>query len=274
MTASRPLAVITGGARRVGRAIALELARAGCDIRFTYRSSKDEAASLRAELELLGAGADSAPLDLDDLAAVERFGRELARGRLDILVHNASIYGPSPYRAPDSGPAEPAPAAHERPESRTSQRGGPWHDDLLRYYRVNAAAPMILSMACAARLAQSDLPGGGAIVALCDIHAMGRPRRGFLPYAASKAALAEMVRTLAVELAPRIRVNGIAPGVVAFPESGDESGPAMQARYLARVPLARSGTPGDAANGVRWLAIEARYVTGEIIRLDGGRWLT
>jgi pteridine reductase len=117
------------------------------------------------------------------------------------------------------------------------------------------------------------MEGGGSIVAMCDIHAMGRPRKEYLAYSMSKAALAEMVQTLARELAPRVRVNGVAPGVVVFAESGADADPAMQKAYLSRVPLGRSGTPEDAARAVRWLAMEATYVTGEIVRLDGGRWL-
>ncbi len=252
---ARPLAVVTGGALRVGRAICLEFARAGCDVHFTYRSSADAARSLIAELKSLGATGEASELELDDLAAVERLGTLVSGGRVDVLVHNASIYGPTEYGAGTLDPAR-------------------LREEIMRYYRVNAAAPMVLSLACAARLTASPLPGGGAIVAMCDIHAMGRPRRGFLPYSASKAALAEMVQTLAVDLAPRIRVNGVAPGVVAFPESGYESDDGMQARYLSRVPLGRSGTPQDAAGTVRWLALEAAYVTGQIVKLDGGRSLT
>jgi pteridine reductase len=136
---------------------------------------------------------------------------------------------------------------------------------------VNAVAPLLLTRGVVALLRESPLAGGGSVVCLCDIHAMGHPRKGFSAYAMSKAALAEMVRGLALELAPRVRVNGIAPGVVAFPESGYESDAAMQERYLKRVPLGRSGTPEDAAGAVTWLALEAAYVTGEIVRVDGGR---
>ena len=89
----------------------------------------------------------------------------------------------------------------------------------------------------------------------------------------SKAAIVEMVRSLARELAPQVRVNGVAPGVVAFPESGPDADEKAQQAYLRRVPLGRSGTPEDAAEMVRWLALDATYVTGEVIRLDGGRWL-
>jgi pteridine reductase len=89
----------------------------------------------------------------------------------------------------------------------------------------------------------------------------------------SKAALEEMVRSLARDLAPNVRVNGVAPGVVAWPDSGHESEASEQARYLKRVPLGRAGEPEDAAKAVVWLALDATYVTGDVIRVDGGRWL-
>lgn len=250
-TRDRPVALVTGGAVRVGRATALELARAGCDLVVTYSSSAADAATLRTELRTLGAASVIEPLDLNDLHAVERWGASIAGRlpRLDVLVHNASIYAPTPL-------AEVTP------------------DVLLANYRVNAAAPLLLSKALAARLRASPLPIGGAIIAMSDMHTLGRPRRDFSAYAMSKAALTEMVRTLAVDLAPNIRVNAVAPGVVAFPDAGYESDPEMQARYIARVPLKRAGTPEDAAKTVRWLALDAGYITGEIVRLDGGRWLS
>jgi pteridine reductase len=257
----RPLALITGGVKRVGLATAVSLARAGCDLLITYRSSQDEAKAAAEHVRgALATG--TAPsmnetvsiefgrVDLDDLSATERFAGELGArlAGLDVLVHNASIYGSTPL-------------------------GELTADEAMRYYRVNALAPLLLSKHLAPRLAESVLPGGGAIVAMLDIHAMGIPRAGHSAYAMSKAALHEMVRTLAKELAPRVRVNGVAPGVVAWPESGDETSAEMQARYLSRVPLARAGTPEEAAEAVRWLALDATYVTGHVIRIDGGRSL-
>jgi pteridine reductase len=108
---------------------------------------------------------------------------------------------------------------------------------------------------------------------MADIHAMGLPRSGFSAYAMSKAALVELIRSLARELAPRVRVNGVAPGVVAWPEEGYEADEEAQRAYLKRVALERAGTPEDAAAAVAWLALDATYVTGQVIRLDGGRSL-
>lgn len=246
---SRPLAIVTGGAQRVGRATSMALGRAGCDVLLTYRASERAAVATRDDVRALGVNAEALPLDLSDLDAVRSLGESLAsRARVDILVHNASVYEPSPL---DSLSAEQS----------------------LRHYRVNALAPLLLTRALAARLRESPLPGGGAVVAMCDIHAMDKPRRNFAAYNLSKAALAQMVLSLAMDLAPRVRVNGVAPGVVAFPESGYESDPEMQRRYLSRVPLGRSGTVEEAAEAVRWLALDATYTTGQIIRIDGGRSL-
>lgn len=257
----RPLVLVIGGAKRIGRAIVLELARAGCDVILTYRSSGDEAEATVREAVALGAEQSicrTARLDLSKLDGVARFGEEQARalGRLDGLVLSASSYSRSPLSELSA-------------------------EDLLSAFTVNAAAHALLAASLAPCLARSGRAGGGdggrggSIVAMADIHALGEhglPRsRDFLAYSMSKAALAEMVRTLARELAPNVRVNAVAPGVVAWPEEGYESDEAAQQAYLSRVPLGRAGTPEDAAATVRWLLLEAHYITGEIIRLDGGR---
>jgi pteridine reductase len=249
------MAMITGGAKRIGREAALALVRSGCDITITYRGSRDEAQQVLQQAVALGAGRSACravELALDDLDAVDAEARRLANElpRLDVLVLNASSYHRTPLDT--LTPAQ-----------------------LNAAYVVNAASAAILAARLSPRLAASALPAGGAIIAMCDIHAMGEhgiPRsRDFLAYAMSKAALAELVRSLARELAPLVRVNGVAPGVVAWPDTGHEADVAAQQSYLMRVPLARAGTPADAAEAVRWLALDATYITGEILRLDGGR---
>jgi pteridine reductase len=255
MTRPRPLALITGGARRVGRATTLALARAGCDVVVTYNASDAEAKQTVADAVGLGASPTESralSLPLDNPSDVEAIAADLARTlpRLDVVIHNASTY-------------EPTPLASLTPEA------------ALAAFRVNALAPLMLSKHLGPLLAASDMRGGGSMVAMCDIHALGEhglPRsHEYLAYAMSKAALAEMVRSLARELAPRVRVNAVAPGVAAWPESGRESDKAAQQAYLSKVPLARAGTPEECAEVVRWLALEATYLTGEIIRFDGGR---
>lgn len=246
----RPVAIITGGVKRVGRATAEAFARAKYDLVLTYHTSDAAARQAADQLCQLGVAVHLVSLDLNDLNEVAATAAQLCADlpRVDVLVHNASIYGPTPID-------EVSPA------------------DAMMYYRVNAAAPLILSKELAPKLASSDRPGGGAIVAMSDIHTIGRPRKAFSAYSMSKAALAEMVQSLARELAPTIRVNAVAPGVVAWPESGSESTLAEQTAYIKRVPMARSGTPEEAAEAVRWLAIDATYTTGQIVRVDGGRFL-
>lgn len=248
---SRPICAITGGAKRVGRAIATTLAQRGWDLALTYRTSDEAARALADTLSRdHGIAVRLDPLNLDDLDGAEQYARTLASElpRLDALVHNASIYAPSPL-------------------------GETSADLAMRYQRVNAVAPLLITKHLAPALASSVQPAGGAVVAFSDMHVLGRPRDGFAAYAMSKAAITEMVRSLAIELAPRVRVNAVAPGVVAFPERGYESDAAAQAAYLKDIPLGRAGTPQDAAEATRWLIEDATYCTGQVIKPDGGRWL-
>lgn len=253
MTDAKPLAVVTGAARRVGRAIAIELASHGFDLLITYRSSQADAeTTLRLCREAATAAGhrsfrtEIAALDLARPEALEAFAGPLAqRSHVDALIHNASSYSRSPFGAIIAQQA-------------------------LDDYRVNALAPLLLTQALADPLRRSILPGGGAVVCFSDIHVLGRPRKNMASYSMSKAALTHMVHNLARDLAPRVRVNAIAPGVIAWPE---DANPAEIAAYEARIPLQRAGTPEDAARLVRFLILEATYVTGEVIRLDGGRWL-
>ncbi len=246
-----PVALVTGGAKRVGRATCLALARSGCDLIVTYNTSDADAKTLKAEIEALGQTCTIVRLVLDDPETIEQTCDQIAGSidRLDILVHNASIYSPSPL------------------ETITAEQA-------LRHFTINALAPLLITKALRAKLELAALPGGGSIVAMADIHVLGRPRAGFAAYSMSKAALVEQVRTLAVELGPRIRVNAVAPGVVQWPDEGDDTKKTVQQAYLSRVPLERAGTPEEAAECVRWLALDATYVTGQIIRVDGGRLLS
>lgn len=263
LLSSSPVALVTGGTRpgRVGAAIVARLQRAGLQVITTSRPSVDpEFPPTPSGAEPIGptsAKESATPVlrcDLSDLESATALGTYLADAlpRLDVLVHNASTYagGSDPRLSPQS---------------------------LITTYAVNAAAPALLSQILAPLLARSALPGGGAIVFLGDVHAMGlagRPRRTDLAYSMSKAAMLESVLVLARTLAPNVRVNAVAPGVVAFPDDGPESSPEFQERYLRRVPLGRAGTSEDAAEAVEFLALHARYITGTVLRVDGGRWLT
>lgn len=246
--------LVTGASRRVGRAISLRLARRGCEVVLHCRRRNDEIDALRREIEAVSGAprATVAELDLGDPSALEAFVRSHADGPWDGLVLNAASY--ARFDAPDDA-ASLASAA-----LRDSQA----------HFRVNAAASLALSLGLSAALARSARAGGGAIVALGDMHSRGRPVRGFAPYLMSKAALGQMVDSLAIELAPRVRVNAVHPGVVAWPKDVPEQ---ERRAYESRVPLGRSGAPDDAAGAVEWLLLDAPYLTGVHLIVDGGRSL-
>lgn len=246
------VALVTGGAKRVGRAIALRLAEAGMDVAITYRTSAADAARTVRAIERLGRRGAAIRTDLSQARAAEQVYRALTRkfDRLDALVNNASIFGASPLAKMSVA-------------------------DFERNMAVNARAPLLLIQKFAPLLAARADPRRpatlGRVVNFIDIHVMGQPLRGYVAYNASKAALMEITMTLAMELAPKVTVNALAPGVVAWAESYT---PRQRRLYLQRVPLGRAGTPQDAAAAALFLIRDADYCTGQIIRLDGGRFLT
>ncbi|QWT19937.1 pteridine reductase [Bacillus sp. NP157] len=239
-----PVVLVTGGARRVGAVICRRLHAAGCNVAIHYRSSADEAESLARELN--ATRPESAALFSAALEKAETpehlIGDVLAVfGRLDGLVNNASAFYPTPIGS-------------------TTQVQ--W-DDL---FAANARAPFFLSQAAAPALRAAR----GAIVNIVDIYAE-RPLAGHTVYVMAKAALAMLTQSLAKELAPDVRVNAVAPGAILWPESGkpEEAAEAL----IAKTPLARKGEPDDVAEAVRWLMLDARYTTGQVVRVDGGRAL-
>lgn len=241
-SAAAPVALVTGAAKRIGAAIARRLHAAGFDLIVHHHESGAEAAALAAELN--ARRGDSAHALAANLRAFDRIPELVAHaigrfGRLDALVNNASAYFDTPF-----GHATPA----------------QW--DAL--FAINARAPFFLAQAAAPHLVHRR----GAIVNLIDAYAE-RPRRDIAAHAASKAALVGITRALALELAPDVRVNGVAPGAILWPQAGID--PALQSRLLERTPLARAGTAEEIAESVRWLLQDATYLTGEILRLDGGR---
>ncbi|TAM23783.1 MAG: pteridine reductase [Rhodanobacter sp.] len=241
----RPIVLVTGGARRVGAVIARTLHAAGYDLALHCRHSVAEAETLAAELEQLRA--DSTLVLQADLADPEApaalIDTLLAQtGRLDALVNNASAFFPTPV-----GSATLA----------------QW-DDL---FASNARAPFFLAQAATPALRTAR----GAIVNLVDIYAE-RPLADHPLYCMAKAALAAMTRSLALDLAPEVRVNGVAPGAVLWPNNGMAY--TDQQALLARTPLERAGSPEDVAGAVRWLLRDAPFVTGQIIAVDGGRTLS
>jgi pteridine reductase len=237
--------LLTGGARRIGAAIARTLHQAGMNLALHYRSSSKEAAALRDELNRQRA--DSVILlqaDLRDTASLPALVEQtVARwGRLDALINNASSFYPTPL-------------------GQTTEAD--W-DELLA---SNLKAPFFLSQAAAPPLRAVE----GSIINLVDIYAQ-RPLENHPVYCAAKAGLTMLTRSLAWELGPAVRVNGIAPGVILWPEQGMSETDRTQ--LLSRIPLRRQGEPANIARTVLFLLQDAHYITGQIITVDGGRSLS
>ncbi|QSX78988.1 pteridine reductase [Agrilutibacter solisilvae] len=244
----RPVALVTGSARRIGAAIARCLHAAGFDLALHCHTSRAEMDALAAQLDALRPG--STLVLQADLRQFDRLPELVAHtvgrfGRLDGLVNNASAFHPTPL-----GRTTPA----------------QW-DDL---FASNVRAPFFLAQAAAPHLAAT----GGAIVNLADIHGE-RPLRAHSVYSMSKAAVVMMTRALALELAPAVRVNAISPGAILWPEAGGglEKDEAEKAAMLDRTPLQRLGSPEEIAQAVLWLLRDASYSTGQVLRVDGGRLL-
>ena len=246
------VALVTGGAKRVGRSTALMLAEAGMDIAFTWNKSEKEAEELVTEIQSIGKKVLPIQVDKNSNDAVEvifnKFNKKFTR--LDALINNASSFEPS-------------------------LMGEITREKFDHDMAINARVPLLLTQAFAAMLSAHYLPedpsSTGRVVNFIDTHILGEPLREYVSYNASKAALLEITNTCALELAPKITVNAIAPGVVAWAPSYTEE---LKNNYLQRVPLARAGTEQEAATAVRFLVLDAHYCTGQIIQVDGGRHLT
>jgi pteridine reductase len=236
-------ALVTGGARRVGAEIVRALHGAGANVLVHYHRSAAEANKLVRELEARRAGsAIACALDLLDTAQIDLLPRKAQEkfGGLDILVNNASTFYPA--------------AVGEITETQ-------WNDLI----GSNLKAPLFLSQAAAPCLRLTQ----GLIVNILDIHGM-RPLRRYLTYSVAKAGLAMLTRGLARELGPQVRVNGVAPGPVMWPEDSDAD-QAFQQRIIDRTVLKRAGSAADIARAVLFFATQAPYVTGQILAVDGGR---
>ncbi|ODS63283.1 MAG: pteridine reductase [Arenimonas sp. SCN 70-307] len=244
MPTDRPVALVTGAAKRVGAEIARRLHAAGYDLALHHRRSGAEMATLAAALEAARPGSVLVlQAELSDPAAPEALVQAtLARfGRLDALVNNASAFRPTPV-------------------------GAATQADWDELFASNARAPFFLSQAAAPALRAA----GGAIVNLGDIYGE-RPLARHPVYCMAKAALLMMTQSLAKELGPEVRVNAVAPGAVMWPEEGKPEH--EKAAMLASTALKRAGEAGDVAEAVRWLLLDARYTTGQVVRVDGGRAL-
>jgi pteridine reductase len=240
------VALVTGGARRIGRDIASHLHTLGFDIALHYRNSSDSAQALVDEL--CAERPDSCRLfqaDLQDEAEVGALARELLEyyPSIELLVNNASSFSPTPIETCTPAQFDSLLGANLR---------GP-------YFLIQGLLPGMRS-------------GAASIVNILDVH-MDLPLRDFNVYGAAKAGLASLTRSLAVELGPDIRVNGIAPGAILWPEGDDSYDAAMREKTLQQTPLKRLGEPMDIARTVGFLACDAPFITGQVIRVDGGRSL-
>ena len=243
MLLSEKSALVTGAANRLGAQIARTLHENGANLIIHYRSSADAAESLAADLNRVReSSAICHRADLASIEELERLGAAAcnAWGGLDILVNNASAYYPTPLGEIDARA---------------------WDNLLASNYR----APLFLSQACYPALRASQ----GCIVNMVDIYAT-RPLVGHSVYCSAKAANQMLVKSLALELAPEVRVNGIAPGAILWPASGvDEE---AREAALDGIPLRRLGGEQSIADTVMFL-VRSDYITGEIVRVDGGRLL-
>lgn len=237
-------ALVTGAARRIGACIAETLHQRGYEVFLHYHSSADAVSALAQTLNGLRPGS-ARPLqaDLGNLSQIERLAGQVHEqaGRLDLLVNNASQFFPTEVGS-------------------TSMKH--W-DDLMD---SNLRGPYFLTQALVADLALA----GGSVVNLLDVHAV-RPMPGHAVYCMAKAGLQMMTLALARELGPQIRVNGVAPGAILWPEH--ESSSSAQQAILDKTVMGRAGRPEDIASAVAYLGLDAPYVTGQVLAVDGGRSL-
>ena len=242
---SNQVALVTGAAKRIGAEVARKLHAQGMRVILHYNRSEDAANKIINELNSIRAdSAKAIPFNLLDVDRLDMLADQAASlwGRLDLLVNNASTFYPTPIE-----------------EISLKQ----W-DDLIN---VNLQAPLFLSKSCAKFLRQQH----GCIVNIVDIHSE-RPLKGYTIYCVAKAGLNMLTKSLARELAPNIRVNGISPGAIMWPEV-EEYEP-MHQEIIERTALKREGNPADIADAVWFLTSAADYITGQIIAVDGGRTLS
>lgn len=239
----RPVALITGASKRIGAVIARKLHHCGYNIAIHYGRSEVEARTLADELNCsVDNSADIFQADLGDLASIARMASAVQSrwGRVDAIVNNASSFHPTPLGYSDE-------------------------TDWNELFNSNLKGPYFLVQSLAGSLRQQR----GSIVNITDINA-GQPLKDYPIYCIAKAGNAMMTRTLAKELAPEVRVNGIAPGSILWPEGKAAMTDQDKADLLDKIPLKRLGTPQDIAEIVYFLLTSAGYITGQVIAVDGG----
>ena len=237
--------IITGSARRIGAVVAKRLHAAGASVTIHYGGSESEALTLVESLNQQRTNsAIAVQADLANTQAPERIVNTAINqwGRLDALINNASAFYPTPV-------------------------GSITHQQVDDLFTSNYRAPLFLAQAAAPHLAAKQ----GVIINMVDVHAF-RPYATHPVYCSAKAALLMLTKSLAMELAPDIRVNGIAPGSILWPEGDADIDEAAKSKILDGIALARNGTPGDIAEAIAFLVSPAaNYITGHVLPVDGGR---
>jgi len=236
---ARKVALVTGGAIRLGRAISLELARTGYDVAVNYHRSAGAARGTVDAIGALGVRAVSIRADVAKPAETRRLVAETVRrlGRLDLLINNAGVFWRTPWNTVTPG-------------------------DFDHFIAVNVKGAFFCSQAAARAMGSR----GGRIINLADVGAT-RAWPGYIPYAISKAGVVMLTRGLAAALAPRIQVNAVAPGAVLLPEDFPRE---TRKRIRAKIPMRRLGHPDDVAAAVRFFATCPDYITGQVLYVDGG----
>lgn len=230
-------ALVTGGARRIGREIALRLARAGADVAITYRNSSREAAQTLGEMEAQGVRGLAISCDMRAEDSVRAAMAEVIAGlgRLDLLVNNAAVFPTAPF------------------EKITLEQ---WDEA----FETNARGPFLIAREALPHLRAAQ----GRIINISSLGA-SRAWAGHAPYCSSKAALEMLTRAMAKGFAPEVTVNCVAPGYVEFDPAAEEA-----LRFAARTPMGRNGSAAEIAEAVLFFAAGPRFITGQILGVDGG----
>lgn len=234
------VALVTGSSKRLGREVALGLAKHGADVVIHYRSSESEALQAAAEVEKLGRRAIALKADLEDISQIRALFEKTAAqlGRLDVLVNSAASFVQAEF-------------------ANTTEKE--WSESL----DTNLKAPFFCSQAAAPLLKKTN----GCIINFADVGGI-LGWTGYIPHSISKAGVVMLTKCLAKELAPEVRVNAIAPGTITMPDDAPE----IEANFIKQAPLKRSGRPPDIVQAVVYLA-SAKFVTGHTLVVDGGRVL-
>ncbi len=247
MPTSNPVVLITGAARRIGAEISRTFHQHGFDVALHCHHSIQDANALAQELNTVRENSATVyQAQLTDISAIKMMVQEIAgwRKKINVLVNNASSFYPTTL---DDANEE------QWDELIGSNLKGP-------YFLCQAVAPMLQE-------------NNGSIVTISDIYARN-PLKGYSIYCIAKAGNAMLTKSLAKDLAPKVRVNGIAPGVILWPNTDDQMSDAIKQQVIENVPLKRTGNPEDIARTALFLATSASYMTGQIIAVDGGSSLT